>query len=227
MKRVFLPLLVFALAGCKTYNYYPPSPNNAFFANGGEVHVAGDLGASAIIWPNVKAGVGLTQHFNIIGTYGGGTSKSYKSNEGELGLGYNSNFDNTFIFGIAAGYGLGKNSDQDSGLSYKNFYGNFNKPFAQLTFGSAGKHLEAAFTIKFDYMNYSGHQYAGNGAYSGYSPGTFFWEPYFTGSAGGEHVRLEYGTGFAFKNLSQIGEGFKVFPWQFNIGLYIILNRKS
>jgi hypothetical protein len=229
MKRVALPLLVLLfMASCKTiYNYYPPSPNNAFFANSGEVHLAGDLGVSAVAWPNAKAGVAITNNFYLIGMYGGGTAKTYKSNEGEVGLGYNTDFDKSLIFSVAAGYGLGSNFDQDSGAAFKNFYGNFNKPFLQLSVGSGGKHIEGAFTVKVDYMNYSGHEYVGSGNYSGYSPGTFFWEPYFSGSAGGQHVRFEYGTGFAFKNLSEIGKGFRVFPWQFNIGLYIILNRRS
>jgi hypothetical protein len=228
MRKLLLPLCVLFLAGCKTtYYYYPPSPNNTFFANSGEVHLTGDLGVSGVAWLNAKAGVAVTKNLSLIGLYGSGQSKSYHSSEGELAFGYNTDFDKGFIFSVYGGCGLGSNLDQDSGSSIKNFYGSFNKPFIQFTIGTGGAHAEEAFTVKLDYMNYSGHQYVGNGEYSGYSPGTFFYEPYFSGNIGGKNVRFEYGTGFAFRNISEIGKGFRVWPWQFNIGIHIIINRKS
>jgi hypothetical protein len=228
MKKLLPLLIIVFLVSCKTtYYYYPPSLNNTFFASGGEVHASGDIGVSAVAWPNAKAGVAITNNISIIGMYGGGLSKSYKSGEGEFALGYNTDFDKSLIFSVYGGCGLGSNLDQDSGFSYKNFYGNFNKPFIQLTIGSGGKHIESAFTLKLDYINFNGFTYAGNNNYSGYNTGTFIWEPYFSGNVGGEHVRFEYGTGFAFRNISEIGKGFKVFPWQFNFGIYFIFNRKS
>lgn len=220
--RFLLAILI--LSGCKTYNYYTPAPNSAFFANAGETHIAGDLGIYRL---DAKGGVALTKNISLMGMYGGSPYNTYHASEGEAGIGFNSNYKEGFMFGLAAGYGLGNNYGKDSGAVYKNFYGSFTKPFFQFTMGAAGAHFEEHFTMKFDFMNYSGYKYQGNGDYASFNPNTFFWEPYFSGSMGGEHIRFEYGTGFAIKNVSQFFEGLRVCPWQFNIGLYIILNRKS
>ncbi len=234
MKRFSFFLLSIAfLSGCKSFwNYHTVPPNNNLFANAGETQVTGTYGTGGM---NAQAGFAVTKNFSLLGNYGGSLgADGYHSKEGEFGIGFNTSRENhKMLFGVSAGYGLGNNFFQDSGVTYKDFRGSFTKPFVMLTFGSAsigsGKiQADAAMSLKLNYITYNGFkQSSPNPAdQTTFKAGTFYYEPYFSGSGGGKHVRFCYGMGFAFKNLNDAGKGMRIYPFHLNMGILIVIGRK-
>lgn len=232
-KRLYFFIVALIFSGCKAYyNYYPSPPITSFFNNAGEAHVSGDLSTGGL---EGQAGVAVTNNISLIGMYGGSPFYStkaggYGSSDAELGLGYTIHLDdkNEGLLNFTGGYGFGHNNDRDSGAMYSNFYGRYTKPFLQFTIGGKYEHADIAFTLKLDYLTYTGYKLNtnGNGYYS-FDASNFFYEPYLSGSVGGNVVRFTYGTGFAIKQASDFGSGVHIFPFQFNIGLYIIINRNK
>lgn len=75
-------------------------------------------------------------------------------------------------------------------------------------------------------MTYNGYTTKGNTTQYPFAANTFFYEPCFNSTIGGKYVRIIAGTGFAFKNINDIGVGVKVFPWHFNFGIFLLFGRK-
>jgi hypothetical protein len=82
--------------------------------------------------------------------------------------------------------------------------------------------------LRFNYMFYNGYKTIQDSLLKqeSFTPENFFYEIYFNTSIGGKRVRFESGFGLSLKNLGEIGEGIKVFPMHFDLGMLFIFGRK-
>ena|ERR1041385_7853284 len=221
------------LTACKTPNYYPGPVYAPVFANQFETQASGVMGTNGF---SAKTGFAATKNISVGGVYcsmpGLG---SFYSKEGEAIGGFQFKLNGSSFLAFHSGSGFGNSFKQDSGVAYKNFRGNFTKPFGMITIGSAHTsrkyrvHGDFSFTIKGSYLMYNGfktHTENGIPVDEKFVPQNFFWEPYMQGSIGGKYVRFEYGTGFAFKRLTEIGEGNRIMPFQMNFGMSFIILRR-
>ncbi|MCD6067640.1 MAG: hypothetical protein K0S33_2466 [Bacteroidetes bacterium] len=226
----FSLLVMCVLFSCNTYNYYPHTVSNGFYANQGEFQVSGYMGSAGCA---TTAGVAVTDRISVMGMYAGNPGFGpYHAKEAEFSAGFNNGRANhRTMFGICGGYGFGSNFKQDSGAVYKRYNGDFNRPFIVLSLGkvstkSHGVRADAALSVRFNYLTYNGITTDKQGVVNNMDGNHFYYEPYVKGSIGGRHVRFDYGTGFAFKNLTEIGEGVGIWPWHLNIGMTILFGRK-
>jgi hypothetical protein len=234
MKKILysisIGLAALFLCSCKSYNYYPHTVSSGFYGNQGEFQVSGFMGSAGF---SATAGVAATDHISVMGMYAGNPGAgSYHSKEGEVSIGLNNGRENhRTMFGICGGYGFGNNFKQDSGSVYKDFSGNFTRPFIVASIGSVstkehGVRADVSMSVRFNYLSYNGTKTSSSGEVTPFKADHFYYEPYVKGSVGGRHVRFDYGTGFAFKNLTEIGKGARIFPMHINIGMTVLFGRK-
>jgi hypothetical protein len=220
---------------CKVPNYYPTPVYAPVFANRFEVQGSGVMGTNGF---TTKTGFATTKNISVGGTYNSipGISTGVKSHEAEAIAGFQFKVGASTVLAFHSGSGFGSNYRQDSGASYKRYRGNFVKPFGIITIGSMntkndGKvYGDVTFSLKGSYLMYNGFKTyldtAGKPVDTDFKPENFIWEPYVNGTIGGKYVRFETGMGLAWKRLTDVGKGNKVFPIQMNLGITFIILRK-
>jgi hypothetical protein len=234
MKKIGLFAVLCALiSSCGKYQYYPAPVYAPAFANQFETQVNTNMGAHGFA---ASTGFAITKRMLIAGQYNStaGIGDLF-CKEGETSAGFNVAKFGTTHFNIYAGCGFGSLYKQDSGSTIKDFGGKFSKPFTVFSFNTASTtnrrvKADAIIGLKFNYFIYDGfrteYDTSGLPYETNYDREHFFYEMFFGGNFGGKHVRFNTGMGLALKRVAEIGEGVKIFPVHFTIGLTFLFGRK-
>lgn len=239
MNKIFLYfILPFALSGCGiSYHYYAPLVNNNSFANKNETHISAQAG---ITGSAVKFGYALTENAAITGVFQNSSPLKYHGSEFEPGvmIGKNDSLIKGNKKNITLGCGLGSNYEKTPEAAIKNFRGNFVKPFAMLTFGSANNagprgnfiYADHAFSLKVNYLMYNGYKATTDNNIpieKKFNTGVFFAEPYYNFNLGGKWFRIDLGLGAIMKKKYEFDKNIAIFPFEANAGILLILGRNS
>jgi hypothetical protein len=263
LKSFLSPLIFFGLLcvllfmqSCNPYKYFPPPVNSPTFEGAGEVHVSGNAGLTGY---SGKAGISITDNFAITGMYHHGRigenfneeNSIYRSYEGEVAFGLYNFTEKPKFTAIYLGFGTGSNfdrwkySDSVRNFEYKRFYGDFYRPFIQVStgkindgaalafFGSdlAGKVRSShIFSFKLNYRGYDNNlDSLKNPTPAKFNAENTFFEPYYNYTIGSKNIRFELGVGmplnFTFLALLDDSkrEVIRIFPLNAQVGLYFAL----
>lgn len=236
----FLPLFIPAIfiSGCgASYHYYAPPANNNPFANKNEAHFSGHAGISGSA---LGFGYALADKAALAGAYHVSSPLKYHGSELEAGLmlGNPDSLHAGKRTTITFGCGFGSNYEKTPEAAIKNFRGNYVKPFAMLTFGSAHKSsslgplffADGAFSLKINYLHYDGFKATTLNnipSEKKFNTAVFFAEPYFNFNLGLKWLRIDLGLGAVLKKKYEFDKNIAVFPIEANAGILFILGRKS
>lgn len=226
------------ISGCGlSYHYYSPPVNNNSFANKNEAHFSGQAGMTGSAF---KFGYALNDKAALAGTYHLSSPLKYRGSEFETGLmlGKPDSLNEGMRRNITLGCGFGNNYEKTPEAPIKNFRGNFIKPFAMLTFGSAHKSssmgrlffVDGAFSLKVNYLLYDGFKATtlnNMPSEKKFNTNIFFAEPYFNFNFGIKWFRIDLGFGAVLKKKYEFDRNLAVFPLEANAGILFILGRKS
>lgn len=231
-------ILSVSISGCGvSYHYYAPPVNNNLFANRHETHFSGHTGNTG---SSAKYGYAITDKLSLTGTYQVSSPLKYSGSEFETGF-MLGKLDSAALGAgksIGIGCGFGSNNERNPETRIKNFQGNFIKPFAMLTFGSAHKtksignfiFVDGAFSLKLNYLMYRGYKATTiNNLPSErtFNTNILFAEPYFNFNLGIKWFRIDLGIGAILKKKYAFDKNLAIFPFEANAGVIFILGRKS
>lgn len=206
-------------------------------ANKKEVMIAGNAGVTG---SSMKFGYSLNDKFSIRGNYHLSTPLKYRGSEFETGLMMvkSDSSDMGAGKGITLGCGFGNNYENNPGVSIKNFRGEFVKPFAILTLGSAHKtksignfiFVDGSFSLKLNYLIYNGFKATSINnipTEKKFDTNIFFTEPYFNFNLGLKWFRIDLGIGAIIKKKYEFDKNMAIFPLEANAGIIFFLGKKS
>lgn len=235
MKGLLQICFLFLFASCaSTYHYYSPPINNMPYAAKGEAHGTMALGTSGLTFQNSYA---INNKDAVMGMVNFVSTEKYRGTEIEGGF-MMANKDSAWAkIAVTLGTGWGSNYKLIEGGTLKDFRGNYYRPFAMVTLGTAsnkpllGRWLrgDIAFSIKANYLIYNGFKATtvnGDAREKKFKANNFFVEPFIGVNAGSKRVRFQMGTGVILKKPSDYDKNIAVFPADFNLGVFILIGRE-
>lgn len=237
-KVVYAFILCMVFSGCGTsYHYFAPPSNTNSFSNKRETHISGNAG---ITGSALKFGYAVNNSTALVGTYHLSSPMGYMGSELETGimLGKTDSSDAPSGNHIVLGCGFGNNYEKNPESVIKNFRGNYIKPFAMVTLGSAHKKesighfffTDGGFSLKASYLVYDGYKATTSNNFPSekkFSTRVFFVEPYFNFNIGVKWFRIDLGAGVILKKKYAFDKNLAVFPVEANAGILFLLGRKT
>lgn len=236
------------LTGCMPCYYAPNAQNVPVFSEKGQGNgtFSFQFGPLSTGW-NVQGALALSDHIGIMGNYnhysgrdesvswdGTDYSTKFKSNMGEIGLGYFYPFEGKFVVEAYGGLGGSRintdyerwNGDGSSSVGTTSF-------FIQPSIGYYKKHVRLAFSTRFRLLNFRDVKYqTGSGSdplenvdYLENMPVQGFFEPAFTFRAGGEKVKFQAQAGVSI--IMSHAYDIEYDPMNFNVGIVFCLPGKK
>lgn len=252
MIKIQLAIAVLALLSlltCCAPCYYAPNAQNVPVFSGkgqGNGTFSFQFGPLSTGW-NVQGALALSDHIGIMGNYnhysgressgtwnGEDYSTKFKSNMGEIGLGYFYPFKGKFVVEAYGGLGGSRintdyerwNGDGSSSVGTTCF-------FIQPSIGYYKKHVSLAFSTRFRLLNFRDVKYqTGLGSdplesldYMENMPVQGFFEPAFTFRAGGEKVKFQAQVGWSI--IMSQSYAIEYDPMNINFGVVFCLPGKK